>query len=410
MIKHKAIAVILMLLIILLSGACQQVDDFNSKLNKIVNPYRFNIVEWEVRTLTNEFESALFGVKDYAIDDSLNVVNYFKLLEDISQLEFQISYYRNTMDKEDLAAMQKQLEDLKLESEAGKKEVENILEMQIRDTLNQLDLYWYKEIVGLNISFPPINFSLEPPPHLLIVSPRDSISRMKEIILLQDLSLDEIEYIETEIDKLGYSSIVLELGGMATFPSFVNNNAGLEYTISTAIEEWFHQYFFFKPAGFLYAFILLGFYTDSDISSCNETVAGIVSDEIASIVYRKYYSAYYENITYENTQGNEFDFYEEMRNIRLAVDNYLANGEIELAEAFMEEKRLYILSQGYYIRRLNQAYFAFYGTYASSPSSVNPIGDMLWDLRKTSAGVTDFIKIAGTIRNIEDLKSLIKLY
>jgi hypothetical protein len=410
MIKHKAIAVILMLLIILLSGACQQVDDFNSKLNKIVNPYRFNIVEWEVRTLTNEFESALFGVKDYAIDDSLNVVNYFKLLEDISQLEFQISYYRNTMDKEDLAAMQKQLEDLKLESEAGKKEVENILEMQIRDTLNQLDLYWYKEIVGLNISFPPINFSLEPPPHLLIVSPRDSISRMKEIILLQDLSLDEIEYIETEIDKLGYSSIVLELGGMATFPSFVNNNAGLEYTISTAIEEWFHQYFFFKPAGFLYAFNLLGIYTDSDISTINETVAGIVSDEIASIVYRKYYSAYYENITYENTQGNEFDFYEEMRNIRLAVDNYLANGEIELAEAFMEEKRLYILSQGYYIRRLNQAYFAFYGTYASSPSSVNPIGDMLWDLRKTSAGVTDFIKIAGTIRNIEDLKSLIKLY
>ena len=117
---------------------------------------------------------------------------------------------------------------------------------------------------------------------------------MKEIILLQDLSLDEIDYIEQEIDKLGYSSIVLKIGGMATFPSFVNNNAGLEYTISTAVEEWFHQYLFFKPAGFLYAFNLLGIYEDNDISTINETIAGIVSDEIASMVYRKYYASYYE--------------------------------------------------------------------------------------------------------------------
>jgi hypothetical protein len=95
-----------------------------------------------------------------------------------------------------------------------------------------------------------------------------------------------------------------------------------------------------------------------------------------------------------------------MRNIRIAVDNYLAAGEVGQAEAFMEEKRLYILSQGYYIRRLNQAYFAFYGTYASSPSTVNPIGEMLRDLRENSVSITDFIKITSGIKDLDDLNKL----
>jgi hypothetical protein len=92
------------------------------------------------------------------------------------------------------------------------------------------------------------------------------------------------------------------------------------------------------------------------------------------------------------------------------VDNYLASGEIEQAEAFMEEKRLYILSQGYYIRRLNQAYFAFYGTSASSPGSVDPIGDTLWELRWKSLNITEFLKITSDIKNIDDLHNLVESY
>ena len=129
---------------------------------------------------------------------------------------------------------------------------------------------------------------------------------MKEIILIQDLSFDEIHYIETEIDNLGYSSIVLELGGMATFPAFVNNNAGLEYVISTAVEEWFHQYFFFKPSGFLYALNLLEIYKDNDIATINETIAGIVSDEIAAMVYNKH--AHIIKYCSEYLNSNGFDF------------------------------------------------------------------------------------------------------
>jgi hypothetical protein len=404
--KRKLFISALILLTSLFSGSCAQADDFDRALNKIIDPYRFSIVQWEINTLTGELEQALFEHSSYTIDDSRVVVDFFKLVEEISGLEFQIFYYKDQIDEEDLLFFENRLIELQKQRDSLKKDVENILSLQIRETLKQLDLYLYNNITGIDITFPPVNFSLESPPNLLIVSPRDSIYRMKEIILIQDLTADEIDYIETEIDKLGYSSIVLRVGGMATFPSFVTNNAGLEFTISTAIEEWFHQYFFFKPAGFLYAFNLLGLYSDSDISTINETIAGIVSDEIASMIYQKYYTSYYEDNAYVYSEGSGFDFYEEMRNIRIAVDNYLATGEIEQAEAFMEEERLYILSQGYYIRRLNQAYFAFYGTYASNPSSVNPIGDMLRDLRNNSADITDFIKITSSIKNLDDLNEL----
>ena len=404
--KRKLVILLIVLATSVMSGSCKQADDFNRTLDNLIDPHRFSIVGWEIENLTNELELALFGQSSYTIDDSPVVVNYFKLLEDISGLEFQISYYKDQIDEETLSSLQNQLAELQQQRDSLKKDVEKILELQIRETLKQLDLYLYNDITGIDFAFPPVNFSLESPPNLLIVSPRDSIYRMKEIILVQDLTLDEIDDIEAEIEKLGYSSIVLRVGGMATFPSFVTNNAGLEFTISTAVEEWFHQYFFFKPAGFLYAFNLLGFYDDSDISTINETIAGIVSDEIASIVYQNYYASYFEQNAMVYLESSGFDFYEEMRNIRIAVDNYLAAGEIEQAEAFMEEKRLYILSQGYYIRRLNQAYFAFYGTYASSPSSVNPIGDMLWDLRNNSGDVTDFIKITSGIKNLDDLNKL----
>ncbi len=377
--KYKLAISALLLIISMLSVSCRQSDDVNRTMDKIIDPYRFSIAQWEINTLTGELEDALFERSSYTIDDSQAVVDFFKLVEELSGLEFQISYYKDQIDEEEMTILENRLADLKQQRDLLKNGIEDILSLQIRETLKQLDLYLYNDITGIDIPFPPINFSLESPPNLLIVSPRDSIYRMKEVILLQDLTQDEIDYIETEIDKLGYSSIVLRVGGMATFPSFVTNNAGLEFTISTAVEEWFHQYFFFQPSGFLYASNLLGLYSDNDISTINETIAGIVSDEIASMIYQNYYAAYYEtdvSVYEEDTsadpEDSAFDFYKEMRNIRIAVDNYLAAGEVGQAEAFMEEKRLYILSQGYYIRRLNQAYFAFYGTYASSPSTVNP--------------------------------------
>jgi len=46
---------------------------------------------------------------------------------------------------------------------------------------------------------------------------------------------------------------------------------------------------------------------------------------------------------------------------------------------------------GYNIRKLNQAYFAFRGTYASNPASVSPINEQMQEMRRLSPSLRAFI-------------------
>jgi hypothetical protein len=73
----------------------------------------------------------------------------------------------------------------------------------------------------------------------------------------------------------------------------------------------------------------------------------------------------------------------------------------------MEQKRTFLASKGYYIRRLNQAYFAFYGTYAAGPISVNPIGDELRAFRDLNTSLSEFINRVSSITSRNELHSII---
>ncbi len=102
-----------------------------------------------------------------------------------------------------------------------------------------------------------------------------------------------------------------------------------------------------------------------------------------------------------------FDFNKEMRETRKAVDNYLAQGEIEQAEQYMEQQRQYLAANGYYIRKLNQAYFAFYGTYADSPTSISPIGVELKTLRSQSVSLKEFLDDRSSMTSQQELNERI---
>ncbi len=93
--------------------------------------------------------------------------------------------------------------------------------------------------------------------------------------------------------------------------------------------------------------------------------------------------------------------------IRKTVDEYLARGKIEQAKEFMEQKRQYLASMGHYIRKLNQAYFAFYGTYADRPTSISPIGLELKELRSQSASLKDFLNTVAVMASRQELRASI---
>jgi hypothetical protein len=385
----------------LLGGSCAASPDFDSSLESIVRPYQFSIAGWELKALPEELFSSRESVTD---DEAGMVVDYFSLGEQINRLEAETAAANETSDTVPLDA---ELEKLRAQKAALTDEVEVIIARQIREVLAEQGIYNpLDNSIKLRVGFPPLLFRLEPPPHLLVVSPRERIESISEIELKQEMSVAEMESIEDQVDGLGVSSLVVGLGGISTYPAFVVDDASLPFTINAAAEEWLHAYLVFKPLGFLYLLDVTGICPNYDIATMNETVVGIVSKEIGDLVVQKYYPEY-GNIT-PPAEEPEFDFNREMREIRQAVDDYLARGEVSQAEAFMEEKRQYLASQGYYIRKLNQAYFAFYGTYGDSPTSISPIGTQLKQLREQSPSIKDFFDTAANMTSPQDLTNRLK--
>ena len=63
----------------------------------------------------------------------------------------------------------------------------------------------------------------------------------------------------------------------------------------------------------------------------------------------------------------------------------------------MEERREHFVANGFHIRVLNQAYFAFYGTYAESPTSVSPIAGELHEFRDLVPDLQSFVATVADV-------------
>ncbi len=331
---------------------------FDRRLNSVVQPYRFSIASWELQNLPNDLFN-IVGDTGINIGNASNtVVTFFSAGE------------RN---QPNLDA------------------VEKIIENQIRATLSDENV----------TAFPPVNFQLQQMPLLLVISPRDNIESIREILLDPRLSLPQIEDIEKQADSLNVSSLVVDIGGFAaSYPTMVSNDSSLRFTLDAAAEEWVHQYLVFKPLGFRYLLDLTGIKRDYEVAQINEGVAGMVSQEIGVALRRRYYE-----VPSEAVAPDYSEFYREMREIRLAVDDYLSKGQVESAEKFMYQKREELGAKGYNIRKLNQAYFAWHGTYANQPESVSPIGAELQDLRNQCDSVRQFLDIVSEMTSAQDLQN-----
>ena len=352
--------------------------DFDDRVESIVAPHAFSIGIWEWKTAAQAAKQAFTPEKEKpAGGDEAFVRSYFDRIG------------QKTLDEENQ----------KLLTPA----VESILKKQVREILNELGIY--NPIVDEEFGFPPLAFKLEELPTLLVISPRDKIESMREILLQPGIAVEDRQVIEAGVDKLGVSSLVDDIGGIATYPSLIDSGASLRFTLETIAHEWVHQYLAFTPLGFRYLLDITGISRNYDIATINESLADIAGKEIGDVVYRKYYSGSSKTVT-QPSGSPEFNTL--MREIRKTVDALLARGEIDQAEAYMEQQRQVLASKGYYIRKLNQAYFAFHGTYADSPAFLNPIGLELKELRAKSPSLKDFLNTTSRMTGPQDLTNAFK--
>ena len=283
--------------------------------------------------------------------------------------------------------------------------VEELLESAISTELISLGLHQDGKFI-----WPPVDFRIDDTPHVLVTSPRDVIKRDSVRILRPDLTeFDKLRMEDEILENADLSAVVLTTGGLASYPNLVPSDYALLPLLEVSAHEWLHAYLIFHPLG-------RGYWSGGDMTSLNETLANLAGKEIGRTVYNQLTGEDIETLeppyiprdeNESEEEPDEFDLREFMHDTRLRTDELLELGNIEEAEAYMEERRKALVENGHNVRKLNQAYFAFHGLYADGPASTSQLARQMWELREQVDDAGDLVKALQTVSNYEDFLSLL---
>jgi hypothetical protein len=369
-------------------------------ISKAADPFRYDLAGWEVRHLLNRWLykiGHLFDDGPSAEEENDMLRRYFALAAEVTSLERQVAEGEGELLRSALDGKREEQRDLE-------NKVEAILEKRVSSVVEDEGLTTSLPLFSnVRFVFPPVDFEFDQPPRVLVISPRERISHDQAILLRRGMTSEQVEALEEETAATGVSSLVVNISGIATYPSTVPEHASYEHALETVAHEWLHHYLFFHPLG-------SHFFDNETLRTLNETVANIGGREIADLVQERFPLPQSDDVLaagHAPPEEPRIDFRAEMHELRLEVDRLLGEGKIAEAEALMEEKRRFLAENGFYIRKINQAYFAFHGLYADTPASSSPIGPKMLELRGLSSSLGDFIRSVAEITSEEELDRLL---
>ena len=378
--------------------------------------WTFDITGWMAAALWDKAQTAVTrpaaGIDAAAGADMVRA--YLDRAAAIREAEADIEALFAAGDGETAAAqtMQARLDALRTEQDAVRSTVEQIIERQVGGELARRGLGF------AGASFPPVQFTFVEPPKKLVVSPRDRIATVHYRMLQPAFSTADAEATEATITAdFDLSAYVTRIGGLGAYPSMVIDRGDIPWIMSTVAHEWTHNYLTLFPLG-------LSYNRSPQLTTINETVAEIVGNEVGAAVVARYYPEFAPEAEEDAASAADvdalpgvdlppsgptpFDFRTEMRRTRLMVDRLLADGRVEDAERYMEQQRQQFVANGYPIRKLNQAYFAFHGSYGTSAASTDPLVPLLFQLRDQSADTRAFLRNVRGVTSSEQLAGLLK--
>jgi hypothetical protein len=249
--------------------------------------------------------------------------------------------------------------------------------------------------------FPPVLVALTAPPNVLVIAPRTEL-RVTGSSVLQAMDVPSQERLEASADSTGVSSLVAPIGGLATYPSMVLEESA-DRVLPAVAHEWLHQYLIFYPLGRAY-------WNSQETREINETTAEMIGQEVGGQLANSLGLAPRSTPTAPRTEPAVFDFRAFMRETRVQTEDFLKAGQVDEAESYMRARRDELQQHGVQIRKLNQAYFALYGSYgegfAASPS--NPLPRLLRTLREQSPSLGDFIVRIRDVTTLAELRAAVQ--
>ena len=409
-----------LILLFLLGSSVLPPGDSLEQVRAFTRNLEFDYIAWTLDALFLKFEQFATRTDTYLPDEqnAKLVLDYIDLIRNIQQKESELANVfadPNIPDPEgSSAALRGELAALYAQRSQLGPLAESILQTQLGTILDEMGL-----AVG-GQPLPPILYHSTAIPHALIISPRDVIRQDQNISISPDITLDEQVNLEEEVaDTLNVSALVVPIGGIGTYPTMVAQTSNLNWLTEVIAHEWIHNYFTLRPLG-------LSYMASAELRTMNETAASIAGKELGRALIARYYPEFLppepppptptpppsDEPTPEPEPPAEpvFNFNAEMRETRITADALLAEGKIEEAETYMESRRRFLWDHGYRIRKLNQAYFAFYGAYADSPggaAGADPVGEAVRLLRAQITTLTDFLNRISWMASFEVLQQAV---
>jgi hypothetical protein len=373
----------------------------------------FDYFSWTLEAAWQKVQFSALGMPDYLTHEQqkLVVYDYLQVTRDIEATETELDqlYADPAIDDKGTATedLRIKLRDLTRLQKNLAPFAEAIIQGQVASVVNELGL------ASGGQPIPSVLYHISPLPLALIISPRDKIQQEGNLSLLPDLTVEHRDFLEEQVDsRLDVSSLIVPVGGIGAYPTMVMRTSDLRWMTEVVAHEWIHNFLTLRPLGIRYD-------TTPELRTMNETTASIAGKEIGLQVIETYYPELMSTgfsipgLISDRSQPagpgsfrQPFDFRKEMHETRVTTDRLLMEGKILDAEKYMEVRRQIFWDNGYPLRKLNQAYFAFYGAYADvpgGPAGEDPVGPAVRKLREKSASLSDFIFQISKMTTFEDL-------
>jgi len=402
-----------------LTGDVYVAREMPDRARAYLRDIEFDFVDWTLNAWQFKFRQASVDEQAYLSDAERAqlVQDYFEELSKLKELERAIAAVYADPSVADPAAESAGLRameaDLRTRVAELQPSAEAILQEQVAIVAAEQGL-----VVG-GQTIPPVSFHFTGLPYALVVSPRNEIRQVANLDVNGNLTLDERDALEDRVARgLDVSTLVVPIGGIGIYPTMVDQSSDLFWIASVVAHEWTHNYLTLRPLGVNYE-------TTPELRTMNETTAELVGNELGRRVIARYYPdrmqpppPFLNFLAREQPPEAQpappsFDFRTEMHATRVRVDELLAEEKVTEAEAYMEDRRRFFRDHGYQLRKLNQAYFAFYGAYAADAGGgaqgADPVGPAVRLLRRRSPTLKDFLDTMASFTSFEQLQVFLGL-
>jgi len=417
-VRGLELTLILFILTLIIGYSNPSGADKADKVHAYTRQIEFNYISWMSNAALIKLRSASVGAPqlfDRGTQKQI-VTEYLRLTQQIFEKEYSLKkiYADAKITDKELASASLRTELAK--NYARQTELAPLAESILQEQVSQILAESGFTLAGQPL--PNVWFHSTPLPTALIISPRDHVEQTANISLETDLTIDEMSTLENRVDAgLNVSSLAVDIGGVGVYPTMVQRTTDTKWLLSTIAHEWIHNYLTLRPLGMLYE-------ETPELRTMNETTASIAGNEIGGLVVERFYpelisasrpslslvSAPFDHPEPGDFLRPTFDYRAEMHETRVTADTLLVQGKIEEAEAYMEARRILFVQNGYLIRKLNQAYFSFYGAYADTPGGAageDPVGPAVRALRAQSASLIDFVNTISLMTSFERLQEAV---